>query len=164
VEKRRDVRGRNRHAQFPDVLFVASLTLSGITLPPIIFIEYLNLNGGHSTFRLAWERFVDIVIGIAAAVIIGTWLWPIHARVQYFYAVADTMDQITEYCEWKRVGLSLTSADLRMSRYATCYSSSLTAATSSAPDSYTMPVASSTALSPPRSAYVSFPDPHLRSH
>lgn len=71
----------------------------GITLSPIVFLKYLDLAGGKSAFTIAWERFVDIAIGIAAAVFIGTWLWPIHARVQYFYAVADTMDQITEYCE-----------------------------------------------------------------
>lgn len=58
---------------------------------------------------------MEIVIGIAAAVLIGMWLWPIHARVQYFSSVADTMDQITEYCECAPAPALLT-ADLRMSR------------------------------------------------
>ncbi|KAL1409882.1 hypothetical protein Q8F55_003881 [Vanrija albida] len=71
--------------------------VTGITLPPIMFIQYLGLSGGLSEFTLAWMRFVDIVIGIGAAIVIGSWLWPIHARVQYFGAVAQTMDQVTEY-------------------------------------------------------------------
>lgn len=73
--------------------------VTGITLPPIVFFRYLGLGKGKSEFDLAWTRFVMIVIGIAAAVVIGLWLWPIHARVQYFSSVADTMDQITEYCK-----------------------------------------------------------------
>lgn len=68
-------------------------------MPPVLFIRYLGQAYGHSDFRLAYDRFVDIVIGIVAAVLIGTWLWPIHARVRYFQAVADAVDQITEYCE-----------------------------------------------------------------
>lgn len=72
--------------------------VTGITLPPIVFFKYLGLGGDKSQFDIAWVRFVMIVLGIAAAVIIGLWLWPIHARVQYFASVADTMDQITEYC------------------------------------------------------------------
>ncbi|GMK54467.1 hypothetical protein CspeluHIS016_0110530 [Cutaneotrichosporon spelunceum] len=71
--------------------------VTGITLPPIVFLQYLGLTNGKSQFHIAWERFVEITIGIAAALIIGMWLWPMHARVQYFSAVADTMDQITEY-------------------------------------------------------------------
>lgn len=52
---------------------------------------------------------MDIEIGIAAAVLLGVWLWPIHARVQYFSAVSDTVNQITEYCELKfLVGFQLT--------------------------------------------------------
>ncbi|BEI85580.1 hypothetical protein CcaverHIS002_0509810 [Cutaneotrichosporon cavernicola] len=80
---------------FTEVAPMAIVT--GITLPPIVFLQYLGLTQGKSQFHIAWERFVDIAIGIAAAVIIGMWLWPMHARVQYFSAVADTMDQITEY-------------------------------------------------------------------
>lgn len=81
------------------LILACQLTDRGITLPPIVFLQYLGLTGGKTQFHIAWERFVEIVIGIAAAVVIGMWLWPIHARVQYFSAVADTMDQITEYCE-----------------------------------------------------------------
>lgn len=82
---------------FTDVAPMAVVT--GITLPPIMFIQYLGEAGGQSTFRIAWERFVDIEIGIAAAVLLGSWLWPIHARVQYFRNVSDTLDHITEYCK-----------------------------------------------------------------
>ncbi|CAK9786611.1 hypothetical protein CC85DRAFT_191085 [Cutaneotrichosporon oleaginosum] len=88
--------------------------VTGITLPPIVFLQYLGLTEGKSQIHIAWERFVEIVIGIAAAVIIGMWLWPIHARVQYFSAVADTMDQITEYCKLSASARAKT--DLRMSR------------------------------------------------
>ncbi|WVQ86052.1 hypothetical protein IAT38_008220 [Cryptococcus sp. DSM 104549] len=72
-------------------------TSTGITLPPLLFIPYLGLAHGQSDFTLAWNRFVDIIIGTAAAVLVGTWVWPVHARVQYFRAVSGTMEKITEY-------------------------------------------------------------------
>jgi uncharacterized membrane protein YccC len=103
----------------------------GVTLPPIVFLQYLGLTEGKTQFHIAWERFVEITIGIAAAVVIGMWLWPIHARVQYFSAVADTMDQITEYCELKGLGHQLTQT-------------SACRATSSARHSYTRRTTSST--------------------
>ena len=75
------------------------LTVSGITLPPLLFLSYLNLDEGLSDFTLAWTRFVDIIIGIAAAVLIGTTIWPNHARVRYLLAVSNTMEKATDYCE-----------------------------------------------------------------
>ncbi|KIR69149.1 hypothetical protein I314_00253 [Cryptococcus bacillisporus CA1873] len=70
---------------------------TGITLPPILFIPYLGLAEGQSDFYLAWNRFVDIMIGTAAAVLVGTWIWPVHARVQYFRAAARMLAHLTEY-------------------------------------------------------------------
>lgn len=79
--------------------FLSQLTFSGITLPPLLFLSYLGLDEGLSHFTLAWTRFVDIIIGIAAAVIVGTTIWPNHARVRYLLAVSDTMEKATDYCE-----------------------------------------------------------------
>ncbi|WWC92171.1 uncharacterized protein L201_007125 [Kwoniella dendrophila CBS 6074] len=70
---------------------------TGITLPPLLFITYLNEAHGQSYFTLAWYRFTDIIIGTAAAVLFGTFFWPVHARVQYFRAVGGTMERITEF-------------------------------------------------------------------
>ncbi|WVR08501.1 hypothetical protein IAU60_005556 [Kwoniella sp. DSM 27419] len=70
---------------------------TGITLPPLMFITYLGYANGQSDFELAWYRFTDIIIGTAAAVIFGTAVWPVHARVQYFRAVSGTMERITEF-------------------------------------------------------------------
>ncbi|WVQ95542.1 hypothetical protein IAU59_002639 [Kwoniella sp. CBS 9459] len=78
---------------------------TGITLPPLMFITYLGYANGQSDFELAWYRFTEIIIGTAAAVLFGTSVWPVHARVQYFRAVSGTMERITEFY-------------LRMSRYA----------------------------------------------
>lgn len=76
------------------------LIFSGITLPPLLFISYLGLDEGVSNFTLAWTRFVDILIGIAAAVVVGTTIWPNHARVRYLLAVSSTMERATDYCKW----------------------------------------------------------------
>jgi hypothetical protein len=76
------------------------LTISGITLPPLLFLSYLGLDEGLSHFTLAWTRFVDIIIGIAAAVIVGTTIWPNHARVRYLLAVSNTMEKATDYCKY----------------------------------------------------------------
>lgn len=77
--------------------FAPMMIVYAITLAPLLFLEYLDLNQGQGSFELSWMRFVDIVIGIGAAILIGSWLWPIHARVQYFSAVGDTMEDITDY-------------------------------------------------------------------
>ncbi|KAL7422678.1 hypothetical protein Q5752_001969 [Cryptotrichosporon argae] len=71
--------------------------VAGLTLSPVMFIPYLGLADGQSDWMIAWTRFVDIVIGIVGAVLVGTGLWPIHARVQYFRAVSGTLKQVTEY-------------------------------------------------------------------
>ncbi|ODN99547.1 hypothetical protein L198_03391 [Cryptococcus wingfieldii CBS 7118] len=81
-------------------------TSTGITLPPILFIPYLGLSDGQSDWFLTWNRFVDIVIGVVAAVLVGTWFWPVHARVQYFRVVSRTLEGLIEYCK----------SNLRMSR------------------------------------------------
>lgn len=39
------------------------------------------------------------MIGTAAAVLVGTWIWPVHARVQYFRVAASMLTHLTEYCE-----------------------------------------------------------------
>ncbi|WVW80981.1 hypothetical protein I302_102972 [Kwoniella bestiolae CBS 10118] len=70
---------------------------TGITLPPLLFITYLNESHGQSYFTLAWYRFTDIIIGTFAAVLFGSFVWPVHARVQYFRAVGGTMERITEF-------------------------------------------------------------------
>ncbi|KAK8850420.1 hypothetical protein IAR55_004338 [Kwoniella newhampshirensis] len=70
---------------------------TGITLPPLMFIPYLGLAHGQADFTLAWYRFTDIMIGTFAAVLVGTWVWPVHARVQYFRAVSSMMERITEF-------------------------------------------------------------------
>jgi uncharacterized membrane protein YccC len=72
-------------------------------------LNYLGLANGQSAFTLAWHRFVDIEIGIVAAVLVGTLIWPNHARVRYFHAVSSTLDRLTEYCEsglYSEVGIS----------------------------------------------------------
>jgi uncharacterized membrane protein YccC len=75
---------------------------------------------GQSAFTLAWTRFIDITIGIVAAVAVGSLVWPNHARVRYFRGVSSTLEQTTSYCEHLLVMLCmvLTSVtlDLRMSR------------------------------------------------
>ncbi|EIW69858.1 hypothetical protein TREMEDRAFT_73636 [Tremella mesenterica DSM 1558] len=72
-------------------------TVMGITLPPLLFLRYLGLDNGQSDINLAWLRFVEIAIGIVAAVLVGTLIWPNHARVRYFMAVSGTFDRIIEY-------------------------------------------------------------------
>ena len=72
---------------------------SGITLPPLLFITFLGHNDGQSRFEVAWTRFVEINIGIVAAVLVGSFIWPNHARVRYFQAVSLTFERATEYCE-----------------------------------------------------------------
>jgi hypothetical protein len=52
---------------------------------------------GHDPFFLAWTRFIDITIGIVAAVLVGSLIWPDHARVRYFSAVHTTLQRLTEY-------------------------------------------------------------------
>lgn len=65
-----------------------------------MFISYLGYANGQSDFELAWTRFVDIAIGIVAAVLVGSFIWPNHARVQYFRSVATTFDRASEYCQF----------------------------------------------------------------
>lgn len=72
---------------------------SGITLPPLMFIRYLDPTTSESDFELAWTRFVNINIGIVAAIIVGCMFWPNHARVRYFRAVSTAFERATEYCE-----------------------------------------------------------------
>ncbi|KAK4684367.1 hypothetical protein P7C73_g5815, partial [Tremellales sp. Uapishka_1] len=82
------------------ILFSARQPLAivaGITLAPIMFLAYLGEASGKSAFTLAWYRFVEIIIGIAAAVLVGIWIWPIHARVRYFRAVSDVLDLCTDF-------------------------------------------------------------------
>jgi uncharacterized membrane protein YccC len=64
-----------------------------------MFISYLGLANGQSDWELAWTRFVDIAIGIVGAVLVGSLIWPNHARVQYFRSVATTFDRASEYCK-----------------------------------------------------------------
>ena len=90
-----------------------------ITLPPLLFFGFLGLNEGQSTFTLVWTRFVDITIGIVSAILIGSLIWPNHARVRYFMSISSTLDRITEYCECliaPGAAMLTFSADLRMSR------------------------------------------------
>jgi hypothetical protein len=68
-----------------------------VTLPPLLFIGYLGLSMGFDTIYLAYNRFVNIAIGIVAAVLVGSIIWPDHARVRYFSAVSTTIDRLTEY-------------------------------------------------------------------
>jgi hypothetical protein len=71
----------------------------GITLPPLLFLSYLDLTAGQTSFTVAWTRFIDITIGIVAAILVGTTVWPNHARVRYFRSVSSTLEQATEYCQ-----------------------------------------------------------------
>jgi uncharacterized membrane protein YccC len=90
------------------------LTNSGITIPPVMFITHLNLNNGRSQFDLAWMRFTDIVIGIAAAVLIGTFVWPNHARVRFLHAVSGSLEKLIDYCKSFTSWLgNMIGADLR---------------------------------------------------
>ena len=73
------------------------LMLSGITLPPLLFLHYLGIDDDQSTLTLCWTRFIDINLGILGAIIVGTFVWPNHARTRYFLAVSGTLDRITEY-------------------------------------------------------------------
>ncbi|ORX41135.1 Fusaric acid resistance protein family-domain-containing protein [Kockovaella imperatae] len=72
-------------------------TVTAITLPPLVFIHFLGLDRDQSSFELAYTRFIDITIGIIAAILIGSLIWPNHARVRYFSDVSLTLDRITEY-------------------------------------------------------------------
>ncbi|GFZ48402.1 hypothetical protein JCM24511_06150 [Saitozyma sp. JCM 24511] len=74
--------------------------VSGITLPPLLFLNYIGLANGESAFILAWHRFVDIAIGIAAALLVGTQAWPNDAVVRYFHAVSSILERLAEYCEY----------------------------------------------------------------
>lgn len=80
-----------------DCLSLATLTDRGITLPPILFIQYLNLADGYGTFHLAWTRFINISIGIIAAIVVGLFVWPDHARVRYFSVVSTTLQRLNEF-------------------------------------------------------------------
>lgn len=79
-----------------------------------MFITYLDLDQGRSQFDLAWMRFTDIVIGIAAAVLVGTFVWPNHARVRFLHSVSGSLEKIIEYCEsFSPLTLSDCGADFR---------------------------------------------------
>lgn len=85
----------------------------------MLFLSYLGLDEGLSDFTLAWTRFVDILIGIVAAVIVGTTIWPNHARVRYLLAVSNTMEKATDYCKRRyasRFRIADHHLDLQMSR------------------------------------------------
>lgn len=72
----------------------------GITLPPLLFLGYLGRSEGEDPFTIAWYRFVDITIGIGAAVIMGSFLWPSHARVKFFSVMSRTLGSLGEYCAY----------------------------------------------------------------
>ena len=76
------------------------LSIRGITLGPLLFLSYLGVANGQSNWTITWTRFVDLTIGIAAAVVVGSVVWPNHARVRYFLAVSLTLERETEYCEF----------------------------------------------------------------
>ena len=68
-----------------------------ITLPPVVFLHFLGLDAGQSSIELAYTRFTAITIGIVGAILVGSLIWPIHARVRYFLSVSSTLDHLTEY-------------------------------------------------------------------
>jgi hypothetical protein len=55
------------------------------------------LADGYGTFHLAWTRFADISIGIIAAVIVGLFVWPDHARVRYFSVISTVLQRLNEF-------------------------------------------------------------------
>ncbi|KAK9893742.1 hypothetical protein P389DRAFT_107891 [Cystobasidium minutum MCA 4210] len=66
-----------------------------LTVPAILFVPYLNLEYS-SVVKLAFLRAQDIEIGIVAALLLNTFLWPYHARVQLVTACAKATDKITK--------------------------------------------------------------------
>ncbi|KII88794.1 hypothetical protein PLICRDRAFT_42030 [Plicaturopsis crispa FD-325 SS-3] len=66
------------NTQFPPLGVVAS-----ITLPPIVFSQYLNPNPSVSVIHLAYLRGLMIGAGIIAAVIVNSFVFPRQCRVLF---------------------------------------------------------------------------------
>lgn len=81
-----------------------------------MFIKYLDQSTNESNFELAWTRFVNINIGILAAIIVGCLFWPNHARVRYFRAVSTVLERATEYCECRLGAQPIRPADRQTCR------------------------------------------------
>lgn len=64
-----------------------------LTIPAILFVPYLGLNY-DTAVELAFLRAQDIEIGIVSALLVNTFLWPYHARVQLITACAKATDRI----------------------------------------------------------------------
>jgi uncharacterized membrane protein YccC len=54
---------------------------------PLEMSAFVMKEDAQSRFEVAWTRFVEINIGIVAAVLVGSFIWPNHARVRYFQAL-----------------------------------------------------------------------------
>jgi hypothetical protein len=90
----------------------------GITLPPILFIPYLERESDHGALIVALWRAAQIVIGcvdqagtvrlsklisflcsIVGAFLVNLFVFPYHARTRYHKVVAQTLDTLGDLCE-----------------------------------------------------------------
>lgn len=69
-------------------------TVAGITIPPILFIPYVTRSSYSATVILALWRAEQVAVGIIAAWIVNTMLWPYHARVAYLSVSAKLLDNL----------------------------------------------------------------------
>ncbi|KAJ9119016.1 hypothetical protein QFC22_003505 [Naganishia vaughanmartiniae] len=79
------------YSTYPGIGIVA-----GITLPPILFIPYLSHLPYSQVILIALWRAEQVVLGIVAAFLINSFIFPYHARVRYFYVLATTLDKLAE--------------------------------------------------------------------
>ncbi|KAJ9122833.1 hypothetical protein QFC24_003869 [Naganishia onofrii] len=79
------------YSTYPGIGIVA-----GITLPPILFIPYLSHLPYSQVILIALWRAEQVALGIVAAFLINSFIFPYHARVRYFYVLATTLDRLAE--------------------------------------------------------------------
>ena len=112
------------YSTYPGVGIVA-----GITLPPILFIPYIDQSSYSQVIIIAlwraeqvsvgWVRYMGLgcllnnLVRIIAAFLVNSFIFPYHARVRYFHCLATTLDKLAELCECVR---RITIAQLNLSR------------------------------------------------
>lgn len=79
----------------PKQLFKLIPGLSQLTLPSILFFDYLRLSN-PGTAMLALLRVQNIELGIVAALLLNIVLWPFHAKTQVVVTSAKATDKITK--------------------------------------------------------------------
>jgi hypothetical protein len=79
------------HSSFPSLGVVAM-----VTLPPLIFNQYLHQDPNVSVFMLAFLRALTIGAGIIAAVLMNTFLFPRHCRPLFLQSASRTLGILSQ--------------------------------------------------------------------